>query len=215
MPAQKSSSLWWVLIPVGIAGGGVLLLLVMCAGIGLAFVRWSSSDSVAVRTSGPTDAAMSTPSYTPAYSPPAYTPAVYPEPATYTPAEPAYMPPALAYTPPAYVEPPQVSLPPAVPPAGSEQPFNFFSFDRAAELEAAIAADRQKLLELDIAIAAAAGGQGAGRIVERDSESSLDAFIGALFGAAAEGAKSQLQTERDAVQTRLNANLAELATLPR
>src|SRR5262245_22053766 len=42
-PAKKSSNIWWVLIPVGLAGGGLLMLLVVCAGIGALVISKSGS----------------------------------------------------------------------------------------------------------------------------------------------------------------------------
>jgi hypothetical protein len=204
IPAKSSSGVWWVLIPVGVLGGGMLMLLILCAGVGAFMMSKSESSTVVSDSKGaydpvymPASATYSEPSYsTPSYSTPTYSEPSYTTP-TYTAPAPTYTPPAESYS-----------------TAPSDPGLFNFNLDRASELEGLIARERQKLTEINIALGLVAGGRAAGGKA-LESESALDQLIGLGAEAFAEASRAELETEKSLIQGRISAYQQELAGLPR
>jgi hypothetical protein len=202
------------LLAAGIAGGGLFAMVLLCGGIG----AWVSGQG-----SGNPGGGAGDPKESSSYS------GAGPDASTYTPppvdtsyADP-YASSSSSYTAPAtheYTQAPSISTDyyapaPAAYDPGAAAAENLWSFDRASELRAAIAQDQARLKELDALIFGAGAGSWIGDIAAGNEKSKLDQYLGPLVRQGADTAKSRLQTQRNEVQIRLDANLAELARLER
>jgi hypothetical protein len=205
-PPQRSS--WPIIVPILlIGGGGFAALMLMCGGLAvLGFLLDRQGTSTSVPVPSPAPVSIST-----TYDPPSYTAPSYTAPATYS--EPIYTPVTESYaTAPAPAYDPNAYATPAPAPAPADNFWNF-GVDRASELQAAIDADTKRLADLDAQIFLSGATGGLGGVAEQRAETAADQVLGALINAGAQSIKQQLQSERDSVQIRLNANRAELARL--
>jgi hypothetical protein len=192
-----------------LAGGGLLAMVLICGGIA------SSGRSSNVAGDGdPKGAASDTDPFSSAGAgpPPAQSYDPYSS-SNYVSTPAAEYAPSQDYAAPQYTQAPSIAADGSYGAASTPTPLWNFSVDRASELRSAIAQDQARLKDLDILITGAGAGSFVGEMAAGNEDNWFDRLAGPFVREGAETARRRWQTERDEVQIRLNANLAELARL--
>jgi hypothetical protein len=122
-----------------------------------------------------------------------------------------------AYDPSLYVAPATPEYAPVAEATAGATPFSVEpvsdDYWRPITLENEIAEDEAKLADLDAQLAVTGVAGGVGGIAVQEGETVDDQVAGLILGVGANAIAQQLQSERDAVVIRLNANRTALAEL--